>query len=236
MTFISRLIGVALTFGVAGHVQAVESLPVRDSADFNYQLNGDVAPPAISGSVVWSADGDILTFNRNLGAGTFGWNNVLNHGLGYTFEMRFRITEPESSGLGVFGIILADQGGPGSYHAHRFSATNMFTEGGAAGQPMLDGVDFTDGFHVMRFVEKPGVNGLSIWLDGELIYEDRLSFNNAFNRVYIGSISGAITEGIVEFDYIRLDTTGAYRPVPEPASIALLSIGALMLRRRYSRD
>lgn len=101
MTFISRLIGVALAFGVAGHVQAVESLPVRDSADFNYQLNGDVAPPAISGSVVWSADGDILTFNRNLGAGNFGWNNVLNHGLGYTFEMRFRITEPESSGLGV---------------------------------------------------------------------------------------------------------------------------------------
>lgn len=88
----------------------------------------------------------------------------------------------------------------------------------------------------MRFVEKPGVNGLSIWLDGELIYEDRLSFNNAFNRVYIGSISGTITDGIVEFDYIRLDTTGAYRPVPEPASIALLSIGALMLRRRYSRD
>lgn len=45
------------------NVRAVETLPLRDSSDFNLQINGEVAPPAVIGNPTWTSDGDFITIN-----------------------------------------------------------------------------------------------------------------------------------------------------------------------------
>lgn len=210
---------------------AMDTLMMRDSSEFTHQINGDTNPSAIFGDVAWTTQDGIITLDRSLGVGNFGWNDILNHANGWTVEFRFRVSEPHTTGGGVFGIIFADSSQAGSYHAWRFSDVNVFHPANGF-VPMLDDpFDFTE-WTTVRVLELPGANGAYIWVNDVLVVEEHLSANNAFNRVWIGHNTGLITSGAVEIDYLRADTTGAYRPVPEPASFAVLSAGTLLLLRR----
>lgn len=209
------------------NVRAVETLPLRDSSDFNLQINGEVAPPAVFGNPTWTSDGDFITINNASvpAPGAMGWENVFNSATGYTVELRFRIVSPQVNGTGALGVILSDSSGTADYHSLVITASGI--------NGIFNDRDFTDGFHVLRFVDKPGSKGISIWLDGELIVEDhRSALNFQLNRAFVGRIGSALSDGVAQIDYFRVDTTGAYRPIPEPASIAFLMVGSLSLIRR----
>jgi MYXO-CTERM domain-containing protein len=47
-----------------------------------------------------------------------------------------------------------------------------------------------------------------------------------------GVTNGVQTGGQIEWDYIQWTNDGAFAPVPEPAALSLLGLGALALRRR----
>ncbi len=53
--------------------------------------------------------------------------------------------------------------------------------------------------------------------------------NSAWNQdwMYLGSLSGS-ADYKAEIDYVRFDFTGAYEPVPEPATLVLLGSGLVL--------
>lgn len=207
----------------------------KDSSLFNLQMNGDVVPSALFGDDSgWTTDGDILTMNND-GAGMFGWNGVLSRETGYTWEVRFRMVEPDPAVDQILVTIVGDgSGATNSYHI--LTVTDLGTiipDSASSGlTPLTTGQDFSDGFHVLRSAQEANSSATSIWLNGELLTESHGERDNALNELLIGASSGSFNGSVVEYDYARVDTTGAFAPIPEPASVALLGAGALFLLRR----
>ena len=81
----------------------------------------------------------------------------------------------------------------------------------------------SDGQHIFRLVQQPGVNTYSVWRDGELLSDSLAGVAGTGDAFGIGDI-GSKWGGVAVFDYIRF-TSGAYAPVPEPSSLALLAAG-----------
>lgn len=89
-----------------------------------------------------------------------------------------------------------------------------------------------DDFHVFRLVYDNATDEQYLWRDGVLITAS--GGGASMSNIYVGDISASgHYGGVAQFDYIRVDSTGAY--IPEPATIIIFSIGAAALAFRKNK-
>jgi len=101
--------------------------------------------------------------------------------------------------------------------------------------------DLTDGFHTFSVVQPPASDAFALFLDGEYLGNAEMGNNNSTPKADGGPCTGAcgmtiggsdsFTRGELKIDYIRATGDGALA-IPEPASMALLGVGVLMMLRR----
>lgn len=259
MNFIRKQTEVVLTAALwlsAALVANATIITTKDSSDFDWKYEMDVLPNAddqdgdlagdwqaasgvsVAGGILTQPSGNVVGALAYVGSNLI-WDNSFNQNDGWTIEARIKVlsqlplTAAATNILGHFA---------GATHEGRLNI-------GATGQRMGNNFVFetigsgtednTDDFHVFRMALSPGgENKYSVWRDGALLLDEAPSVaapgpgENA-TWVYFGDL-GSAWGGEVQYDYFRL-TSGAFAPVPEPSSIAL--VGSLllltaMLRRR----
>ncbi len=180
--------------------------------------------------------------NRNYSNGDL--NNPFNPdivNLGYTVEMSIEMLD---SAPGTYGLTMYW----GEANGGAMSNIQIFKDQiKHSGGTVLYTGDLTGSQHSIRLVRQTGLNStpadlpeVDIYVDG--VYASTMESNtvggalgnSAWNQdwMYLGSMSGSANYK-AEIDYVRFDFSGAYEPVPEPATLVLLGSGLVLgLRRR----
>ena len=199
-----------------------------DSESFQYKYEMDVTPdledvdsndtPDFSGSGGTAAAG-ILSVAGGSGAFYYSatdtnqiWPGKFDSTTGYTIEFKVKINEDLGSATGnAMGVIAS----PADTSAWTFLGV------GAEGQSWNESVNWsslgppvnnTDGFHVFRVAQKPGVNEYCVWRDDVLIARDiGIGYDYPIDRIAFGDIGGA-WDGAYDVDYFRF-TPGGHTPV-----------------------
>ena len=191
------------------------------------------------------SDGDVMTMTiLDYNSGSQGFYNVNRWGShaywpdvaanGMTVEWRMKFSSDNWSGGGTgFQFELVD--GITEWYM------NLKGDSVGAGTLLLQptgetvAVD-TDLWHNYRLVvlgTDPGdsQHKAHVYLDDELVFDFFTS--GGWSPKQLSMVEWGYMTGAVSTDYIRIDTTGAYAPIPEPTTMLLLG-GALlgMLRRR----
>lgn len=231
---------------------------LKDSNDFTYKYEGDVLPDAAGFGFVLNDPNGVVgdTVSINSGVLTIDTvnNSTANDGLWYqitggggtawdvaggtalTVEIRVRINNSNSGTLGG-GISLQDTNNAGFvqlFFDHiRVEGTDIATD--------LN----NDGFHTFRFATyTPDLTSAGqiykVWRDGVQIGGDvPVSANFSGAAFRLGDFVSGFAETDLDIDYLRWDLTGAYEPIPEPASLGLIAVGALLFgtqNRRVERS
>ena len=225
----------------------------RDSSSFQAagitQYEGDAIPGsgAYSGYATtadisnWTVGGGNLTI-VNKTSPTENWfgltNDPFTWSTGYTIEARFRVSEVNGSGPGIGAFNIgsgASVNDDTPLFGIRISADGLRNEPGGFTTVLYSG-DMTQ-LHTVRVAVIGGASTAHLYVDGVQITD---SVANAqlyhLSRLLFGDDS-SYNSGSLETDYLRVDTTGAFAPVPvpEPTSMSLMcigSIGYIVARRR----
>lgn len=215
-----------------------------DSSSFTYQYNGEdpVTGYVAHGpfDVAPSSTGGILSYRSTAGsgAGYFEnsiWEGVVTPATGWTIEFRVKIgTDVAEGSEGAFAFAVTDGNGIDLY---RMFYVGQGSFGTRYESPYILS-DNTDDFHTFRVAKAGGSNAFQAWRDGVLVGSGT-GFSDVANFFqYWGDGGGNIGGPTVELDYVRF-TLGAFEPVPEPATFALLGLGAVgavwLTRRRPVR-
>ena len=224
---------VLLVSGLCGTVRAA-IISTKDSADFNLKnWEGDVAPTAAYGAVTdWSVDGsgNYVAVMTNT-AGAIGGNGLASGATGWTVETRVKIDPNNLPSIRGIEFQFADDQPTGHWVlaaiGHDGAGNMTVWETGN-----LTAVQWTGGavgdFMTFR-VAMEGGNGEANWYaDGELI-GNIPGLDADLNRQWMGDMGGLVSDGTLIVDYFRMDTTGAFAPVPEPAMIVLLGLGLALV-------
>ena len=221
-----------------------------DSASFNHKYEGvglmnDPQPNVGTtfgykgiGGLAQVSDGDILTltaFGGYLYTPPAGFWNEVNGPLGthsFTVEARLQTTGSDSQN-GTFGNYAPNTGGD----TYVVIGNNRFGKfNGAGGEVDISGgATNSDTFHVFRWAVDAATPGVvNLWRDGISLGTVSNNSGNPGDEFNLGSGSPS-SGGINLIDYFRVDTTGAYSPVPipEPSSCILLLIGGAAMASRW---
>jgi hypothetical protein len=220
----------------------------RNGVVWDATYEGDVAPPT-GATPPWvqfdtqgvgagqSSDGDLYTINSlNVGSAVSYEQTNLWTGpdQARTVEIRTRVV-PESyeASDGAAGLVLGINDIAYDLRFHNGFVT--FNSGGLSTAATLD----TTQFHVYRVVVDQTASPVySLYIDGALtpaFTSNGSWFTSAgFDKIVWGDYSTGGLSGHTETDYISW-AAGAHPPVPEPASLACLAAGALLINRRSRR-
>jgi hypothetical protein len=115
-----------------------------------------------------------------------------------------RLAEDDGNGLVIWGANGKERGilQINSYNTQNF------------GKQILDESDNTDAFHTFRMAFEAGSGSYYFWRDGQLldvVGAPRQAGTGA-NRFIVGDCCSNIPMSMVDLEYIRYDTTGAYAP------------------------
>ena len=227
----------------------------KDSADFTYIVTMDVQPnnedlddngtddwydsnvPTVSmGYAVNTADNQLFRgdFTGSL------WRAVVTDNTG-TVPWTLEVTVGKVGGTqgtnGWFGIATDVEANSSAFY---FKDDRVAIENGTTDREFMVGTPFGNGsYHTVRIAHDAVANSYYYWMDGILLNPDLSTpfgpgnpgFLNA-TSIFIGDY-GANFTGTYSIDTIRL-TPGAFAPVPEPSTSALL-VGLLavgLARRR----
>jgi MYXO-CTERM domain-containing protein len=174
------------------------------------------------------------------GAYQYTTNNslaVLNSATGYTVEWRMRINsiDQDEAGNGSLALVVEDGTATNSWWFLAFDVVSgqytAFLQGASAGNALTTPVDNT-AFHTYRVAVLGAVS--TLYIDGALIgsISDPRTDINANNLVF-GDGTG-LNDSSFSTDYLYVTDDGAF-PIPEPASLGLVAVGALGLLRRSWR-
>lgn len=149
-------------------------------------------------------------------AQTAGWNGAQDT----TLEVRLRVVETTGSWANAFFLSTGSK-----WATVDFNSTSILS---------LTNLDLTQ-WTVIRFTLTGGANNpdLNIYINNNptaSTIKDLFAGVTTDNYLRFGDIApGSYAGGIVDYDYIRWTSEGAFAPVPEPATSALLGLGAMML-------
>ena len=215
-------------------VPSTQDLDAAGSATdwFAGTVGGDTIP-SVSGGVAVSnnAAGERL-FRTDFG-GSITRQSVTGD---MTIEVSVHVNSDGNGGAGSTGYFAFALQRPGESDSFRMTIDANEVNFDSGGTNAIATADNTDGFHVFRIANTG--DDYFVWRDGVLLNADENSpfapTNGSFNTGgawFLGDFSGSIG-GNWEVDYIRVDNGGAFAPVPEPSSLALLGLGGLLIARR----
>lgn len=222
---------------VAGAGQA-DAMDPKDSALFSYKYEADAMPLAtewalvdnVSGGNTFSVSNGEISYSTPVPAGG-RWYWTKDKGTfaptgDYTVETSLKVTADGGDVPGM-GIAVCN----GSDYGFFTIATDAVRMTTAAGQAVIaSGLDNT-AMHTYRVAYNSTAGSFSVWRDGVSLGDSLIgtSYTSAF--VAFGDLSSS-TMGTASMDYMRFDTSGAYSPVPEPATLSMIAIGGLCALRR----
>lgn len=179
--------------------------------------------------------GDGYYWVKNDGVGT--WNPHDSAIGGYTIELRAIIRATNSGQFGA-GVRMIDQNTDGLV---QFFKDKIIGPNDSAASGAVPTADNSDTWHTFRIASySPSGSGTGqifhVWRDGVEI-APALAQNTNFlgEQLWFGDFVSGSAEVNIDIDYLRWDTTGAWAPVPEPTSLALVALGATLCVRRSRR-
>ncbi len=247
MTSAFQEISLSIALLIIGATSIQAALTPADSSGFVHKYEANALPqtedPIYSklGGYTPSVAGGILTYNSIPGgpgggiwwtaASTYGTEHAL--GGAFTVEIRARIVDS----VGDINSLQVWVGGPaGDGSIAYLIGKDSVGYYGPGNVLLADSLDNSADFHTYRIAREAGSSDYHFFRDtdelgvvpsGEFTFGPDLYFGDG------GSSAGAH----VEIDYFRWTTTGAFSPVPEPASLILIGIGSIgfvaLSRRRH---
>ncbi len=227
-------------------------------AEENWILRtGGTQVPAASASIVHGTHLQISAVSGNhlyYEARPPNWRNDFESALGFTLELKVRV-DPGTT----FGVNLAfDEGatvlGAGRAPILRIDAAGTSWQVNSGSTTIFETIHTArndDGYHLFRLVKLPSSGSVAgaynIYRDGVLIAENIAGANanmQGLDRFFFGAIGSALagTDVSAQVEWVRWDASGAFQPVPEPGTMALLVAGGLLLagsgvahRRRWKQ-
>ena len=217
--------GVNWTFNWDGNVLPTQATPPFDNFGTAFTTDGFTSIAPAGGGAGMS---DAAWAGGNLGAGPAS-----------TLEFRVRVlaqgSQPDTYGAALFA----------GWNGVRFNVflnalDTPFVDFGGSGPSLTNTYEIdTADWHTYRMVFTPGGSEMvSLYIDDvfRLSTSGGPGFANAVQFAnYTGWVSASASS---EWDYIRWTNAGAFAPVPEPSTFALLGavgVAALAFRRRASR-
>ena len=122
----------------------------------------------------------------------------------WTAEIRVRLADDDGNGIVIWGANGKERG---IMQINTADTRNY-------GKIALDENDNTDAFHTFRMAFEAGSGNYYLWRDGQLLNVDGdpPQAGTGSNRFIVGDCCSNIPMSIVDLEYIRYDTTGAYAP------------------------
>lgn len=214
-----------------------------DTAPNNQNLDGngvddwfDTGVPTVAGGFAANTAADQIfrgDFNGSIfravaNAATADW----------TMEITVAKTGGSQGTNGWFGI-ATDPAGETLSSALYIKDDRISIEAGTTDLDFMVGTSFNSGtYHTIRIAHDSIANSYYYWVNGTLLNSNLSTAIapgnpnvNASGAVFIGDYSSTIS-GNYSIDSIRIDSTGAFAPVPEPAAAILGGFGLLALLRR----
>ena len=235
--------------------------PVKDSADFAYKYEATSDLPTVedsgAGKTNWAFfDHPSIDANFQVAGGELSYSSMPDALAGEWFYSNASVTDSawaanvdaDTSFTAEFSArVTADVGDvPGLHTIFDNGTERIFLtiatdhvavgDGNTEGTVLAAALDNSTDFHTYRIAFDATTDLFEVWRDGISIGEVGSQSVTAGSSVSFGDATsrGSAT---AEIDYMRWDATGAYAPVPEPTSLALLAAfaGAMLLLRGRRR-
>ena len=236
------VVTVLLASGMCGTASAA-IINTKDSADFNtLSWEGDSVPAAIYGIVAspeWTSDGSNNVIVQDGAAGMAGSSGAFSAANGWTAEWRMKLDVnnlPATvlDGRAALNVHLADDSATAGHFQvlamGRNPANEFVVFDNLAGNTIhFEGGDALQ-FHTVRLAVEGtgGANEIKLYVDGVEVTSP-VGAAGPHNRQWWGDEGAVVSSGTAIVDYFRYDTTGAFAPIPEPATMVLLGIGLALM-------